>query len=100
MKRTTLRVFGALLAAPAAHAQVSIEIAKITCQQYLAFAVADPRDLNIWLSGYYHGQRGTTVLEPQALKQNAEKLKAACLRKENSDLPFLQVIEKEQARGK
>lgn len=100
MKTTTLIVLSAIIAAPTAHAQVSIEIAKITCQQYLAFAVADPRDLNIWLSGYFHGQRGTTVLEPQALKQNAEKLKAACLRKDNSDLPVLQVIEKEQGRGK
>ena len=100
MKRTTLIILGTIIAAPAARAQVSVEIAKITCQQYLAFTVADPRDLNIWLSGYYHGKQGSTVFEPQTLKQNAEKLRAACLRKENSDLPVLQVIEKEQGRGK
>jgi hypothetical protein len=80
-------------ATPLAHAQVSVEIAKITCQQYLAFSVGDPRDVNIWLSGYYHGKQGSTVFEPQLLKQNAEKLRAECLRKDNSDLPVVQVIE-------
>jgi acid stress chaperone HdeB len=100
MTRTTLIILCAILAAPTAHAQVSVEIAKISCQQYLAFSIADPRDVNIWLSGYYHGKRGSTVFEPQTLKQSAEKLRAACLRKENSDLPVLQVIEKEIGSGK
>jgi acid stress chaperone HdeB len=85
---------------PLAHAQVMVEIAKITCQQYLAFSIADPRDINIWLSGYFHGKRGSTALEPQLLKQDAEKLKAECLRQDNSNLPVLQVIEKAMARGK
>jgi acid stress chaperone HdeB len=100
MKRTTLIILCTIIAAAAARAQVSVEIGKISCQQYLAFSIADPRDVNIWLSGYYHGKQGSTVFEPQSLKQNAEKLRAACLRKENSDLPVLQVIEKEQGRGK
>jgi len=100
MTRTTLIILCAILAAPTAHAQVSVEIAKISCQQYLAFSIADPRDVNIWLSGYYHGKRGSTVFEPQTLKQSAEKLRAACLRKENSDLPVLQAIEKEIGSGK
>ena len=46
------------LAAPAARAQVTIEVSKITCEEYLSFSVADPRDINIWLSGYYAGKRG------------------------------------------
>jgi len=100
MMRAKLIILCTILAAPTAHAQVSVEVAKITCQQYLAFSIADPRDVNIWLSGYYHGKRGSTVFDPQTLKQNAEKLKTACLRKQNSDLPVLQVIEKEMERGK
>ena len=100
MTRTTLIILCTILAAPTAHAQVSIEVSKISCQQYLAFSIADPRDVNIWLSGYYHGKRGSTVFEPQVLKQEAEKLKAACLRRENSELPVIQVIEKELERSK
>ena len=94
MARILVVMLVALLVAPVAHAQVTVEIGKITCQQYLAFSIADPRDVNIWLSGYYHGKQGKTSFEPQLLKQNAEKLRAECLRKDNSDLPVMQVIEK------
>jgi hypothetical protein len=99
MARIIVVMLVALLAAPLAHAQVTVEISKITCQQYLAFSIADPRDVNIWLSGYFHGKQGRTAFEPQLLKQNAEKLKAECLRKDNSDLPVMQVIEKTLAKG-
>jgi acid stress chaperone HdeB len=98
--RIKLVVLFGFLAMPFAHAQVTVEISKITCQQYLAFSIADPRDINIWLSGYYHGKRGSTAVEPQLLKQDAEKLKAECLRQDNSNLPVLQVIEKAMAQGK
>jgi acid stress chaperone HdeB len=80
--------------ASAAHAQVTIEVSKITCEQYLSFSVADPRDINIWLSGYYNGKQGSTVVEPQRIKEDADKLFRACLRNENSKLPVMQVIEK------
>jgi hypothetical protein len=95
-----LITFIAFFAAPFAQAQVTVEVGKITCQQYFAFSIADPRDVNIWLSGYYHGKQGRTAFEPQLLKQNAEKLRAECLRKDNSDLPVLQVIEKALAQSK
>jgi len=41
----------------------------ITCEQYLGFSVADPRDINIWLSGYYAGKRGSAILNPDALRK-------------------------------
>ena len=72
MRRITLIVLITLLATPTVYAQVTIEVSKITCDQYLGFTVADPRDINIWLSGYYHGQQGSTALEPQRLKEMAK----------------------------
>lgn len=87
----------ALLAAPVARAQVTVDVSKITCDQFLGFSVADPRDIAIWLSGYYHGKQGITLLEPQTLKQNAEKLKTACFQKANTNLPVMQVIAKDPA---
>jgi len=72
MRRITLIILITLLATPTVHAQVTIEVSKITCDQYLGFTVADPRDINIWLSGYYHGQQGSTALEPQRLKEMAK----------------------------
>ena len=87
----------ALLAATDARAQVTVDVSKITCDQFLGFSVADPRDIAIWLSGYYHGKQGNAVLEPQTLKQNAEKLKTACFEKANAKLPVMQVIAKDPA---
>jgi hypothetical protein len=58
--------------------------------------VADPRDINIWLSGYYAGKRGSTVFEPQWVKEIAEKVKSECLLKANSKLPVMEVIKKIQ----
>jgi acid stress chaperone HdeB len=52
------------IATLSADAEVSVEVSKITCEQYLTFSVASPRDINIWLSGYYHGKQGSTLLNP------------------------------------
>jgi acid stress chaperone HdeB len=94
MSRINIIILITFLAAPAGHAQVTIEVSKITCEEYLGFSVADPRDINIWLSGYCHGKQGSTVFEPQRLKEVAEKVKSECFVKENSKLPVIQVIEK------
>jgi hypothetical protein len=96
MSRITLIILITLLATPAADAQVTIEVSQITCEQYLGFSVADPRDINIWLSGYYAGKRGSTVFEPQRVKEIAEKVKSECLLKANSKLPVMEVIKKIQ----
>jgi acid stress chaperone HdeB len=87
-------IAGTLALASAAHAQVTIDVSKITCDQFTAFAVADPRDIAIWLSGYYHGKNDNPILESQQFKANYEKLKSACFNPENRQLPVLQVIEK------
>ena len=59
MKITKLLMlaFAALLATSPVRAQVTVDVATITCDQFLVFSVADPRDVSIWLSGYYHGTR-------------------------------------------
>jgi acid stress chaperone HdeB len=80
-----------LLSSPAAHAQVTIDVAKITCDQYLLFRVADPRDISLWLSGYYHGKRGITLVDQQALRNNEEKVKDYC--RGHLDTAVMQAVE-------
>ena len=87
-------VFATFLATAPGRAQVTVDVAKITCDQFLAFSVADPKDVSIWLSGYYHGKHDTKSFEPQAFKANFEKLKSACFLKENAQLPIMHIIEK------
>ncbi len=46
-----------------AHAQVTIDVSKITCEQYILYSVADPKDIAMWLSGYYNAKRNNTVID-------------------------------------
>jgi acid stress chaperone HdeB len=68
----------ALLSTTSAQAQVSIDIAKITCDQFTLFKVTDPRNIAIWISGYYSGKRNNTVIDTQQLNEYYDKLKTHC----------------------
>ena len=48
-------------------AQVTVDVAKITCRQYLTGKIATPRSVANWLSGYFHGERGDTTLDHGAM---------------------------------
>ena len=61
-------VMAVVVAGPAAQAQVSVDMAKITCQQFVSFKIADPKLIAIWLSGYHNGKRANTLIDPQALE--------------------------------
>ncbi|HEY7299274.1 MAG TPA: HdeA/HdeB family chaperone [Xanthobacteraceae bacterium] len=84
-------MLSALAVAPAANAQVTIDVAKITCDQWLLFKVTDPRNISIWLSGYYHGKKGITVVDQQALRDNEDKVKDYC--RGHLDMPVMQAVE-------
>ena len=61
------------------HAQETVDVAKITCQQILKEDLASPtHDIVLWLSGYYNGKRNNTIIEPDAVKQNEEKVNRYC----------------------
>src|SRR5215831_8912314 len=81
MKRLRLTIPAMLLAVSAwssASAQVTVDIAKITCDQFTLYKVTDPQNIAIWLSGYYHGLHKTTVVDTQALSDNLRKIKDYC----------------------
>src|ERR1700693_58771 len=74
-----------------ARSQVTIDVAKITCDQFTLFKVADPRDIAIWLSGYYHGKRDDTLLDTQQLAVYADKIKTYCRMK--PEVTVMQAVE-------
>jgi acid stress chaperone HdeB len=60
-------------------AQETVDVAKITCEQVLMEQLAAPsRDFVLWLSGYYAGKRNNTVVEPQTIKKDEEKVNSYC----------------------
>jgi acid stress chaperone HdeB len=74
-----LAMAGSMMLAHPVQAQTTIDVSKITCEQWLSFKVADPNFIALWLSGYYNGKRDNTIVEVQAFKDDIEKLKTFCI---------------------
>jgi acid stress chaperone HdeB len=68
----------ALLASATAHAQVTVDITKITCRQFLIGRVVPTGSIALWFSGYYNGKQDVTLVDMGTLRSNAEKIKDAC----------------------
>jgi acid stress chaperone HdeB len=83
-----------LLSTSLAQAQVTIEVAKITCSQFVGGDIGEPRTVAAWLSGYYHGKRNSTSVDKLAFEGNLDKLKNLCRTGDNGKILVLQAIEK------
>jgi hypothetical protein len=59
-------------------AQVTIDVSKITCEQFILFTVANPHDIAVWLSGYYNGKRNNTIIDTPELREHAKKVTEYC----------------------
>ena len=61
-----------------AQAQVTTDVSKITCDQYLKDEITFSQNIVSWLSGYYNGKRNNTVIELDAVKMNDQKFYQYC----------------------
>jgi acid stress chaperone HdeB len=82
----------ATFAAPPATAQVTIDVAKITCDQLVLFRVAQPHDIAMWLSGYYNGRRNSTTVDVQKLKEYTDSVEQYCIN--NRKVTVMEAVEK------
>ena len=73
-----------------ATAQQTIDVAKITCDQFLAGRVTDSRTLSIWLSGYYNGTRHNTVVDVSAFQKHSTDLMDYCI--SHPDMNLMEAI--------
>jgi acid stress chaperone HdeB len=74
-------------------AQVSLDISKITCDQFVHSEIAPPRTLGAWLSGFYHGRRNDQTIDPKQFDSNLSKLTDFCYEEKNFKLPVMQAVE-------
>jgi len=63
---------------PAPRAQVTVDVSKITCDQILMEKPVPAKYVVLWLSGYYNGKRNNTIIEPEAMDQNEQKVDFYC----------------------
>lgn len=61
-----------------AQAQETVDVGKITCEQFLSKGITDSRTMSIWLSGYYYGTRNNTVVDVGSFQKDANKLIDYC----------------------
>jgi len=101
MKARSIALFPlvAVLGALEAHAQVSVDVAKITCRQLLFDKVISPntKSLALWLSGYYSGKRNNTVVDIGTLAKNTDKVEDYC--RMNQDVTVMDAVTKALGQG-
>lgn len=60
-------------------AQTTVDVAKITCEQFIDLKVAPPDTIALWLNGYYHGLQRKTIVDAQQIKDQVENMMKYCL---------------------
>jgi acid stress chaperone HdeB len=78
-------------AAPPARAQVTLDVSKITCREFLHDTITVPDNIAYWLSGYYNGKRGSTAFDVNGLSVYVRKVEDYCLR--NQDVTVMKAAE-------
>ena len=73
-------------------AQVTVDLSKVTCDQWAAYKITNPQNIALWLSGYHNGKRGNTLVDTQGFNANTQKLRDFCI--VNPQLPVMQAAEK------
>jgi acid stress chaperone HdeB len=88
MKKTALALFSLFLFASTAQAQgastsqaqVMVDVAKITCDQFVEYKIADPKQIATWISGFYHGAQGSTVVDTQEILEATTAVEQHCFK--------------------
>jgi acid stress chaperone HdeB len=75
-----------------AQAQVTLDVSKITCDQVLMGKPWPAKYTELWLSGYYHGKRNNTIIDPEAQSKIVEKIDSYC--DEHRDITVMDAVEK------
>jgi hypothetical protein len=105
-------VLSSIVFAPAsAQAQVSMDVSKITCDEYVhdkiradlpAFSTAPLETRSMlsrsliaaWLSGYYHAKRNNKIIDLDTLEDNVSKLTNYCYDEKNFKVPIMEAVER------
>jgi acid stress chaperone HdeB len=91
LKRVPIFVGLLVVSISSLNAQVAIDVAKINCQEFATYKVANPDRIAIWLNGYFHGKRGDMVVDTQELAESSDKVKEYCIK--NPDVLLMQAVE-------
>jgi acid stress chaperone HdeB len=77
-----------------AQAQMSLDVSKITCDQYVHHKIGNPRTIAAWLSGYYSAKRNDSTIDLQNVEAMADRVQLYCENQNNWEVPVMQAIER------
>ena len=89
----------ALAASQAAQAQVTLDVTKVNCDQFVHHKISEPRLIAAWLSGYYNAKRNNRVIDLQTLEENMSKVKNYCSDEKNFMVPVMKAVEQVLGKG-
>jgi hypothetical protein len=75
-----------------AQAQTSVDVAKISCRQFIFDEIALSKSIAVWLAGYYSGQQRNTVVDMGRMQQNIDKVQDFC--RLNLETPVMDAAKK------
>ena len=91
LNRILLGLAIAMPAVSVGHAQITVDVAKITCKQ-LTLLKVNSDYIAIWLSGYYNAKRDNTLIDIEKFKELATRVKRDCLY--NNQGTVMETVEK------
>ena len=72
---------------------MTLDVSKITCDQYVHSKITTPNYIAAWMSGYYSAKHDDHVIDPQALHDNVSKLERYCYEEKNFKVTVMQAVE-------
>jgi acid stress chaperone HdeB len=83
-----------------AHAQVTIDVTKVNCDQFVHHKISEPRLIAAWLSGYYNAKRNNQILDLQVFEENMSKVTNFCRDEKNFKVPVMKAVEQVLGKSK
>ena len=68
----------AALGSAVAHAQLTIDMSRVTCARYLAMSPAQSADFSAWMSGWFNQKNGYVFVDLNAYARNVANVKSWC----------------------
>jgi hypothetical protein len=89
MRRKSLAILAGLagMALWPAHAQVRVDMNRITCRDFLSYDFEKRNFVGYWMSGYYSASRNNDLLDFRHLQRNAQRVLAYCKKHKAAPLP-------------
>jgi acid stress chaperone HdeB len=99
-KLAVLGLIFAVSAASSAQAQVTVDVTKINCDQFVHHKISTPNLIAAWISGYYNAKRNNRIIDLEILDENVSKVKNYCSDEKNFKVPVMKAVEQVLGKSK